>query len=114
MMRLLKISIILLVIVSLGLIVYVDWNYCIQDFYPPGLRFLVCTKIIHLEGLMYPITDLIYEALNPDPQYVNPKTIELKEMPCEEMSKNHVHEIEDEEYSLVYDQKYLECFGSIP
>jgi len=79
-MRLLKISIILLVIVSLGYTMFIDWNYCIQDFYPPGLYFPVCTKIINLEGLMYPITDLIHKALNPDPEYVNPNSISLRNL----------------------------------
>jgi len=66
MIPLLKFSIILLVIVSLGLMVYVDWNYCIQHFYPPGLYFAICTKIINLEGILYPITDLIHESLKPE------------------------------------------------
>ena len=49
-----------------------------------------------------------------DPDYVKNKIVELEEMPCDLMSKNHVHEIEDDAHYQAYDKKYMECFGYIP
>ena len=60
MMLLLKISIILLVMVPLGLMYHVDMNYCVQDFYPPGLYFAVCSETFGFRTIAHEVSNVIY------------------------------------------------------
>jgi len=73
--------------------------------------------IIGISIVLSILSFYLYENyFNPehDPVYIKEKIRELEEMPCEEMSENHVHEIEDDEHYAAYDKKFIECFGYIP
>ena len=77
------------------------------------------TRLLIIIGIVLTFVALMVFVIIPsiqkmDPDYVKSRITELEEMPCYLMSKNHVHEIEDDAHYQAYDKKYMECFGYIP
>lgn len=80
-------------------------------------RFLIIVVIL---GVLFSIAALwaadyiTAQELAKNPDYVKEKIKQLQEMPCKDMSENHVHEIDHPDHYSAYDEKFIECFGYIP
>jgi len=80
-------------------------------------RFLIVFGVL---GILFLITVLwiadylTAQELAKNPDHIKEKIKQLQEMPCKDMSENHVHEIENPDHYAAYDKKFIECFGYIP